>query len=76
MSNLEPSLTVIEDSIVENNVSEIVSKIEDIARPLVGQRSKSNEYWWSYPMIVVYLAIDTSLDGRKGKYLYINCGSI
>lgn len=66
VSNLEPALTVIEDSLVQNNVSGIMSKIEDIARPLVGLRSKFNEYLWSYPILIVYLAIDTSLDGRRG----------
>lgn len=68
VSELEPAITLVEDSLIgSSNVSGIMTKIEDIARPLVGLRTKSNEFWWSYPMLVLYLAIDTTLDGRKGN---------
>lgn len=44
-----------------------MEKLEKIARPLVGLRLTSMESWWSYPMVVAYLTIDTSIEGRNGK---------
>lgn len=42
-------------------------EIERLARPAVGLRSKESQDWWSYPIVVVYLSIDTSLEGRRGE---------
>lgn len=51
-----------------------MTKLEVIARPLVGMRSASTEDWWSYPMVIVYLAIDTSMEGRNGTC--VKCVSV
>lgn len=59
---------VLEYSLVERNLSAVIEKVEGMARPLVGLRSKWNDYWWSFPMVSVYLAIDTTLDGKEGWY--------
>lgn len=57
---------VFEYSPIEKNISGVMERLEGIARPLVGLRSKWNEYWWSFPMVSVYLAIDNTLDGKEG----------
>ena len=66
-SEVEPAFTVFEGSLLDGELSEMLSRIEGVARPLVGLRTQSTEDWWSYPMVVVYLAIDTSIEGRSGK---------
>ena len=43
-----------------------MKKFEDVARPLVGLRSKVTEEWWPYPFVVAYLGIDNSIEGRNG----------
>lgn len=50
----------------ESLTGDLSEKLEVIARPLVGMRSSSTEDWWSYPLVIVYLAIDTSMEGRNG----------
>lgn len=45
-----------------------MERLENAARPLIGLRDKSNEYWWPFPILVVYLGIDTSLEGKDGKF--------
>ena len=56
-----------EESLIRGNMTKILEEVRNISHPIVGLRSKDNEDWWSYPIVVVYLAIDRSLEGKKGK---------
>lgn len=67
---MEPAFTVFGGSLLDGDLPEVLSRIEGVARPLVGLRTLSTEDWWPYPMVVVYLAIDTSIQGRSGKVIY------
>lgn len=69
-SESEPAFMGFEDSLT-GDLSGVMKRLEDTARPLVGLRSKSTEDWWSYPMVVAYLSIDTSIEGRNGTILDI-----
>lgn len=62
-SESEAAFTVFE---LSGDISERMTKLEDVARPLVGLRSRLTEDWWSFPMVVAYLAIDPSIEGRNG----------
>ena len=67
VSEFQPNFRKLEYSVMDRNISEAMDKIEAVARPLVGLRSKQNEYWWPYPLLTVYMAIDTTLDGKRGE---------
>lgn len=65
---------------MDGDLSQVLSRIEGVARPLVGLRTQSTEDWWPHPMVVVYMEIDTSTEGRNGKvrtplWLLVACHS-
>ena len=51
---------------LDGDLMQVMTKLEIAARPIVGLRSKATEEWWSYPIAVVYLSIDTTIDGKNG----------
>ncbi len=59
-------MKIYHDMDAKDSMSEALKEIESLARPLVGYRSKASENWWSYPLLVTYLAIDTTPDGIQG----------
>ena len=65
-SKLESAFTVYHDLSSKENMTEALKEIEGLAKPLVGYRSKASEKWWPYPLLVIYLGIDPTLDGMKG----------
>ena len=62
------------DEPLTGDLSEVMEKLETAARPLVGLRSTSTEDWWSYPMVVAYLAIDPSIEGKNGNLSVLHAG--
>ncbi len=65
---MEPEFSLYGGLLSRDNLTQVLIELEEIARPLVGLRSKDNEDWWSYPMVVVYLPIDITREGRNGNY--------
>ena len=57
------------ESLDTDNVTELLDRLLDSARPLVGFRSKSNIKWYQdYPILVVYTEVDFSSKSRQCSF--------